>query len=221
MDDYSPLLEAVEPQLALTIRDAEVRADLKHLRERVPQACVRGAQAIDRVAKIVRAMREFSHPPTTIKAPVDLNQAIETTLTVATNEFKYVADVETDFGDLPPVTCDAGDINQVFLNLIVDAAHATADAMALTGERGTIRIATACQKDTVTVTVADTGTGFPDDIRGRIFDPFFTTKAVGFGTGQGLAIVHSVVVEKHAGAISVESEAGRGATFTVALPIEG
>jgi signal transduction histidine kinase len=151
-------------------------------------------------------------------AAADLNRALASTLTVARNELKFVADVETEFGDLPPVVCNIGDLNQVFLNLLVNAAHAIGDKEKSSGQRGEIRVRTAFEGDAVLISIADTGCGIPEAIRARIFDPFFTTKEVGRGTGQGLAIARSVVVDRHKGSLTFESEVGRGTTFYIRLP---
>jgi two-component system, NtrC family, sensor kinase len=163
-------------------------------------------------------MKVFAHPDQRQMAPVDLNQAVQSTLTVASNEYKYVAVLETDFGDLPQVTCHAGEVNQAVLNLVVNAAHAIADH-AKDGEKGLIRVRTRQDGDSAVISVSDTGGGIPDSIRDRIFDPFFTTKEVGRGTGQGLSVAHSVIVEKHRGQLSFETERGRGTTFEIRLPI--
>jgi PAS domain S-box-containing protein len=197
---------------------AEHDADLAYLRERMPAACERTLEGVERVASIVRAMKEFAHPQTE-QAPADLNRALTTTLTVARNEYKYVAEVETHFGDLPLVVCNLSDLNQVFLNLIVNAAHAIEDVIA-PGELGTIRVGTARAGPAVVVTIADTGGGIPDSVRTRVFDPFFTTKDVGRGSGQGLAIARAVV-DKHGGTIAFETVPGEGTTFTIRLPIGG
>jgi two-component system, NtrC family, sensor kinase len=166
----------------------------------------------------VRAMKEFAHPQTE-QAPADLNRALTTTLTVARNEYKYVAEVQTEFDELPLVVCNLSDLNQVFLNLIVNAAHAIQDVLA-PGELGTIRVGTTRDGDAVLVTIADTGGGIPHGVRTRIFDPFFTTKDVGRGSGQGLAIARAVV-DKHGGTIGFHTVAGKGTTFTIRLPIAG
>jgi signal transduction histidine kinase len=150
-----------------------------------------------------------------------LNQALRTTLAIAKNEYKYVADIATEFGELPPVFCYVGDLNQVFLNLIVNAAHAIGDVVGSRGGKGTIRIRTSREGDMVRVDISDTGSGIPEPIRHRIFDPFFTTKEVGKGTGQGLAIARSTVVTKHHGALTFETEVGQGTTFTLRLPVDG
>jgi signal transduction histidine kinase len=150
-----------------------------------------------------------------------LNQALQTTLAVAKNEYKYVADVTTELGDLPPVLCHVGDLNQVFLNVIVNAAHAIGDVVGQGGGKGTIRITTSQEGDLVRIDIADTGAGIPEAIRPRIFDPFFTTKEVGKGTGQGLSIARSIVMTKHNGSLTFESEVGKGTTFTIRLPIGG
>jgi signal transduction histidine kinase len=176
---------------------------------------------VTRVSRIVQAMKEFSHPSTAEKTPVDLPRAIENTLTVARNEWKYVAEVVTDFDPaLPAVRCLPGEVNQMLLNLIVNAAHAIGDVVGTGGERkGTLTVTTRRVGNWAEIRVSDTGTGIPAKIRERVFDPFFTTKPVGKGTGQGLAIAHAVVVDKHGGQITLETEEGRGTTFIVRLPL--
>jgi signal transduction histidine kinase len=165
-------------------------------------------------------MKEFSHPGTAEKTPTDINHILENTLTVARNEWKYLAVVVTEFdADLPRVLCLPGDVNQVFLNLLVNAAHAIADVVQSSGESGVITVSTRCEGDWAEIRIQDTGTGIPEAARTRIFDPFFTTKEVGKGTGQGLAIAHSIIVEKHGGTIHFETEMGRGTTFIVRLPL--
>ena len=197
-------------------------ADLEYLVEEIPAAIAQSLDGVRRVSKIVLSMKEFSHPGGHEMQAVDLNKALESTLTVSRNEWKYVAEVATDLApDLPLVTCIPGDCNQVFLNLIVNAAHAIAEkSQRGEGEMGRITVATRRENDGVIVSVADTGAGIPWAVRSRIFDPFFTTKSVGRGTGQGLAIAHTIITERHGGAIGFESELGRGTTFTVRLPIQ-
>jgi PAS domain S-box-containing protein len=221
LDEYRALLDEIsdDPAHRQRIEQAEEAADLAYLRERLPAALERTKNGVDRVATIVLAMKDFGRPSQVEHAPADLNEALRSTLIVSSNEYKYVADVETSFDDLPRVVCNINELNQVFLNLIVNAAHAIGDA-AHDGRRGTIRIRTASALDHVVVTISDDGPGIPDDIRPRVFDPFFTTKDVGRGTGQGLAISRSIVVDKHAGSLSVDSQPGDGAKFTVRLPLE-
>jgi len=149
----------------------------------------------------------------------DLNQAIRSTLVVARNEYKYVARIDAEYGDLPPVPCHPGEINQAVLNLIVNAAHAIGDAVAGTEELGVITLRTRCDGDSVEISIGDSGIGIPESIRDKIFDPFFTTKTVGVGTGQGLAIARSIVVNKHGGSLRFESESGKGTTFYIRLPL--
>jgi signal transduction histidine kinase len=165
-------------------------------------------------------MRSFGHPDGTEQSPADLNDCLRDTLTVARNELKYVAQVETDFGELPAVNCYRGDVNQVFLNLLINAAHAIADARPA-GEMGTITVRTRREDCWVVITISDDGAGIDDTIRDRVFDPFFTTKEVGRGTGQGLALARSVVVERHHGSLTFDSVPGLGTTFVVRLPIVG
>jgi PAS domain S-box-containing protein len=202
------------------IRAIEEEIDLSYLDANVPGSFESCQDGISRITTIVRAMKEFAHPDQREKASADLNQALLTTLAVTKSEYKYVADVVTELGDLPPVPCHVGDLNQVFLNLIVNAAHAIGDVVGQSGTRGTIRITTLQEGDLARIDIADTGSGIPEAIRHRIFDPFFTTKGVGKGTGQGLSIARSIVVTKHRGSLTVESEVGKGATFTIRLPIE-
>ncbi|MGO9955488.1 MAG: EAL domain-containing protein [Solirubrobacteraceae bacterium] len=198
---------------------AEEDSDLDYLIERMPPAFERALDGIERVSAIVRAMRQFAHSSTE-RAPIDVNEGIRTTLIVANSEYKYVADIEQDLGDLPLVMANASDLNQVFLNLIVNASHAIETRVRGTNERGKITVQTRTDDAGVLITVADTGCGIPADIAGRVFDPFFTTKPVGRGTGQGLAIAHTIVVERHHGAISFEPNADGGTTFRVLLPLD-
>jgi PAS domain S-box-containing protein len=194
--------------------------DLAYLRDEIPKAIVQSLEGVDRIARIVSAMKEFSHPGME-KSPVDLNRAITSTITVATNEWKYVADVRTDFDPaLPAVPVMPGAFNQVILNILVNAAHAIGgtDPHAVTA-RGTITISTRRIDDWAEIRIADSGCGMPTTVVDRIFDPFFTTKPLGKGTGQGLAIAHDVIVKKHGGTISVDSLPGVGTTFVVRLPL--
>jgi PAS domain S-box-containing protein len=211
---------SVPPELTRRAEDARERADLDYLYERIPMACRRGTDGIERVATIVRAMKAFSHPPAAEQAPVDLNAALRNTLIVAANEYRYVADVETDLGDLPSVVCNGGDINQLFLNLVVNAGHAIADRVGDSGERGAIRVRTRVEGPDVVISIADTGCGMPDDVAERAFDPFFTTKEVGRGTGQGLAMARTLV-DRHRGALTFDTTPGVGTTFHVRLPVAG
>ncbi len=200
---------------------AAVAADIDYLVVEVPKAIQQSLDGVARVTKIVSAMKEFSHPGTGEKAHVDINRAIEGTMTVARNEWKYVAEVVTDFDpSIPPVLCHAGEFNQVILNIIVNAAHAIADVVSKEGSaKGTIAVTTKREGPWAEVRIADTGGGIPDAIRAKVFDPFFTTKEVGKGTGQGLAIARSVIVDKHAGTLQFETEPGRGTTFIIRLPL--
>lgn len=202
------------------IEEAIENTDLGYLQEEIPKAIAQSLEGLERVAKIVRAMKEFSHPGVAEMTNVDLNHALESTITVARNEWKYVADIVTDFDpNLPLVPCLPGDMNQVFLNIIVNAAHAIADVVGDGSKgKGTITVSTRKLDGWVEVRISDTGTGIPEAIRSKIFDPFFTTKQIGRGTGQGLAYAHSVV-EKHKGILTFETEEGRGTTFIIRLPL--
>ena len=182
------------------------------------------ADALDgarRVSEIVRAMREFAHPAMASKSAIDVNRAVQSTITVARNEWKRVAEVRTDLDpDLPLVPCLPAEFNQVVLNVLINAVHAIADVVGDgTGNKGLITVTTRAAGPWAEVRIADTGTGIPADIRDRVFDPFFTTKEVGRGTGQGLALAHAIIVEKHGGTITFDTEPGKGTTFTIRLPI--
>jgi len=200
---------------------AAAAADLDYLVAEVPKAIQQSLEGVARVTKIVSAMKEFSHPGTGEKTHVDINRAIEGTMTVARNEWKYVAEAVTDFdASIPPVLCLPGEFNQVILNIVVNAAHAIADVVGRDAKtKGTITVSTKRIDSWVEIRISDTGGGIPEPIRAKIFDPFFTTKEVGKGTGQGLAIARSVIVDKHAGTIHFETEAGRGTTFIIRLPV--
>jgi PAS domain S-box-containing protein len=222
---YQELRNAAEsgslnPNLLDEVRRAEEASDCSYVLEEIPNALSQTLDGVTRVATIVRAMKEFAHPESKEMAAADLNRALLSTVTVARNELKYVADVETEFGDLPLVVCNVGDLNQVFLNLLVNAAHAINENVKGTGERGKIRVCTSAEGSNILVSIADTGCGIPDANRTRVFDPFFTTKEVGRGTGQGLAIARSVVVDRHKGSLTFESEVGKGTTFYIRLPVD-
>jgi signal transduction histidine kinase len=195
---------------------------LEDLMAEIPKAIDQALDGIGRTAVIVLSMKEFCHPRVGETANVDLNRALMSTLTVARNEWKYLAEVVTNLAeDLPLVPCLANEMNQVFLNIIVNAAHAIEEAQrGDPGRKGRIEVATRLADESCEIVIGDNGAGIPDAIRGRIYDPFFTTKPVGKGTGQGLMIARSVI-QKHGGTIDVESEVGVGTLFKIKLPLKG
>ncbi len=212
------------PDAAARVAELEDRLaglDLPYLCAEIPPAIEQTLQGVESVAKIVRAMKEFSHPGGEAKTAINLNRAIENTVLVSRNEWKYVAEVVTDFDpDLPPVSCYPGEFNQVMLNLIINAAHAIEERRPSdAAPKGTITISTRRLEGSVRVQVRDTGCGIPEAVRARVFDPFFTTKPVGKGTGQGLALAHAIMVRRHGGTIGFESQVGEGTTFTLTLPL--
>ncbi len=202
------------------ISKSEQVADVEFLLEEIPVAMERSLGGVQQVSDIVAAMKEFAHPGERQKQPASINEGIRNTLAVATNEYKYDATVELELAELPLVECHLSDLNQVLLNLIVNAAHSIHSVRG-DEELGTIRIVTSQPDErTVRIVVTDTGAGVPEDIKRRIFDPFFTTKEVGKGTGQGLAIAHAIVVDRHGGRIRVlDREDGPGARFEIDIPI--
>jgi PAS domain S-box-containing protein len=211
---------AVREALAL-VSEAEARVDLPYLRENVPQAVDRCVDGLGRVSRIVSSMREFAHPASKDEAPADLNRAIANTLTIARSEYIHLAELETDLRELPLVTCHIDQINQVVLNLVVNAAHAMDDVFKSSGSKGHMTVGTRMDGEDVVIRISDTGTGIPESIREHIFEPFFTTKEVGKGTGQGLALAWTLVTEKHGGALWYETALGKGTTFFVRLPRAG
>lgn len=223
---YGRLQSAAEQQCVTPALAAEVGAlaqdlDVSYLTTEIPKAVRESLEGVERVARIVRSMKEFSHPGSTEKTAINLNQAIESTVTVARNEWKYVADLVLDLQpSLTPVLCLPGEFNQVILNLVINASHAIAEKVGDgSKEKGKITIQTRRDGEWVEVRVQDTGAGIPQAIQNRMFEPFFTTKPVGKGTGQGLAIARSVIVDKHGGTITFESTEGLGTTFIIRLPI--
>jgi two-component system, NtrC family, sensor kinase len=200
--------------------DAEAEADLPFMLDAVPQAADQVLEGLGRVATIVRAMKVFAHPGQLDVAVTDLNRAVESTVTVARNEYRYVADLRLELGSVPPVNCRVGEINQAILNLVVNASHAISDVVEGTQRRGTIVVSTRADGDWACVSVSDDGCGIPETIRDKIFDPFFTTKEVGTGTGQGLALARSVIAS-HGGTLSFQSTVGHGTTFEIRIPIAG
>ncbi|HYW78319.1 MAG TPA: ATP-binding protein, partial [Thermoguttaceae bacterium] len=226
MEAFHRLLEAarndtVSDEMVRQLEDLLAAADFDYLTAETPKAIQQSLEGVERVATIVRAMKEFSHPGGEQKERIQLDRAIENTLTISRNEWKYVADVATDFDpSMPAVPCFPSDLNQVILNLVVNAAQAIDEAASQgkTG-RGTITVSTRLDGDWAEIRVADTGTGIPEELRTKVFDHFFTTKEVGKGTGQGLTIVYRIVVEKHDGTIRFQTEVGKGTTFIIRLPL--
>ncbi|MEJ2528615.1 MAG: PAS domain S-box protein [Gammaproteobacteria bacterium] len=196
--------------------------DLEYLRNEIPKSVIQSLDGVKRIADIVMAMKNFSHPGKSEKEITDINAAIENTITVSRNEWKYEAELHKDFDpELPQIPCLSGEFNQAILNMIINATHAIKEAKKVDPARnGAIHIKTTKSGSWVEIAISDNGTGIPDEIRSKIFDPFFTTKDVGIGTGQGLAIAYNTIIEKHGGNIEVKSEIDQGTTFTIWLPLD-
>jgi two-component system, NtrC family, sensor kinase len=205
--------------LVARLRRVEEQAGLAYLSREAPEACASARQGVDRIAAIVGAMKQFAQPDQGEKAPADLNRALLATLTVAHDRYQAVAEVETELGQLPQVSCHVGELNQAFLALVTNAADAIGEVVGGSGTKGRIRVRTRARPGAVEIEVEDTGCGIPAGIRERVFDPFFTTKDIGRGSGQGLSVARSVVVDGHQGSLTFESEVGRGTTFRITLPM--
>jgi len=225
---YQGLKEAVKAgratsEEAARMDEAESKADLDFLAEEIPTAIQQTLEGVQRVATIVSAMRDFSHIDERRMAPADINRAIQSTLIVVHNALKYVANVETDLDpNLPLVMCCIDDLNQVFVNLLINAAHAIGDVIDRDkGELGTITVRTRREGDQAVIAISDTGTGIPEEVQKRMYEPFFTTKGGDKGTGQGLLFVRTIICDKHKGRLDCQTELGKGTTFTITIPIEG
>lgn len=224
---YRSIIPSCEPgprtQKAIQIgHDGEKNADLDFLEAEIPAAISQTQDGLHRVTKIVGAMKDFSHIDEEDFSPSDINKSIESTVTVCRNEWKYVANMRLELDkNMPPVHCVAADINQVVMNLVINASHSIADVIKknVTEGKGLITVSSTLSGSYALITVSDTGAGIPSSIRSKIFDPFFTTKPVGRGSGQGLALAYSLIVEKHKGKIYFDSEEGKGTTFFIEVPI--
>lgn len=225
LSHYDRLLQSVKAGSvkAKTVQDLQdllQAVEVDYLLDQIPDAISQSLDGMTRITQIVEAMRDFSHPGLMEKKTVDINQSIHNTIVVTRNIWKRWADVQTDLdASLPSVPCQPGEINQVLLNLIVNATDAIAEALADSpGKKGVIRIQSAQREQVVEIRISDTGAGIPEAVQPKIFDPFFTTKPVGKGTGQGLAI-SAAVIANHAGSITFETQPGCGSTFILRLPL--
>jgi PAS domain S-box-containing protein len=227
LDGYAELQEAIgaggaPEDLVERLRASAEEMDLEYILEEIPRAAAQSLEGVERVAEIVRAMKEFSHPGSSEKTPIDVNKSLQSTLTVARNEWKYLAELVLELDpDLPPVPCYPSELNQAVLNIVINAAHAIGDVVGDgTEDRGTLTVRTLLRDGCAEIQIQDSGSGIPGEVQRRIFDPFFTTKEVGRGTGQGLTLAHSVIVDKHGGSLHFETAAGRGTTFFIRLPLQ-
>lgn len=195
-------------------------ADWEFLKEEIPTSIEQSREGLRRIANIVSAMKHFSHPSGDTPEFNDINSAIENTVSVARNEWKYVADVQLELSPhLPQIRCFLDELNQVFLGMIVNSAHSIEEKYGeADGKKGEIIISTQVNGDDSVIIIKDNGGGMPSSVAEKVFDPFFTTKEVNKGTGQGLAIAHDVIVNRHQGTISVQSTENEGTTFTITLP---
>ncbi len=198
------------------------QTDMDFIVGEIPHAIVQTIDGINRVSTMIRAMRDFSHVDERRMALANLNKALNTAIVILRNEIKYVADVKMELdGDLPQVLCCIDEINQVFLILLINAAQSISEfAAGQSSKRGVITITTRFVDDNVVISISDTGGGIASEIRDRIFEPFFTTKPAGMGTGQGLSIAKSIIVDRHTGSLEFETGDGTETTFTVSLPVE-
>ena len=218
--DNLRFVERMSRRLVPGSEEEAIDADLMaYAREQLPRALEQCFEGIERVSTIVRAMKAFAHPPMRDKTPSDINRCIRDTVTVATAEWKHIADIKLELAtDLPAVTCYPGDINQALLNLVVNAAHAI-QAREGDVDPGRIEIRSSASEDHVKVRIEDNGVGISEQVKERIFDPFFTTKKAGKGTGQGLHIAYAAIHERHGGELLCHSTPGVGTVFEITLPL--
>ena len=220
---HAALTRNLTDEFVAKMQTAAAGLDIPYLTTEIPSSLEEARHGTARVTRIVSAMKDFSHPGAKggMPEPTSLAKAIESTITVARNEWKYVAEVSTDFdAQMPPVPLHPGEFNQVILNLLVNAAHAISDAtQAGANGKGRITVTTHTDGAWAEVRVRDTGTGIPESVRHLVFEPFFTTKEIGRGTGQGLALARSVIVERHGGELSFETETGKGTCFRIRVPL--
>jgi len=210
VDAYERGVKEPPPEAAAARRDA----DLDYLRQDIGDLLRESEEGLSRVKKIVQDLKEFSHVDEAEWQESDLNEGMESTLNVVWNELRYKAEVKREYGSLPPVRCLAAQVNQVFMNLLVNAAQAIE-------EHGTITVRSGAEGDWAWMEVADSGRGMTPEVQRRIFEPFYTTKPVGKGTGLGLSLSYDIVVKKHGGRFDVTSAPGAGTTFRVWLPLAG
>jgi len=211
---YRAAASALPAEHASALAALEHDVDLDFLVENMPDALGRAADGLTRVATLVSSMKTFAAPELQEKARADLNSALEATIAISASHYRLVADVETDFGQLPPCACYISELNQAFLNIFINAAHAIGD----TGRRGKIRVTTRADGCDIVVSISDTGTGIAPQVASRIFEPFFTTKPVGKGAGQGLSVARAIV-DKHDGSLTFETTPGVGTIFSIRLPV--
>ena len=220
IDEYRSAIDGAKlsAEKAEAIAKKEAEADLEFTTKEIPSALSQALEGVERVGSIISAMKVFAHPSVESFSEIDLNKIVESSVTVARNEWKYVADVTMDLDQtLPVIQGNRGELSQVVLNLVINSAQAIEERFK-GSSKGTITITTRCNHDIVVMTIADNGAGIKPEIADKVFDPFFTTKGVGVGTGQGLAIARTVV-DRHSGEIRMKSSIGNGTTFTIKLPM--
>jgi len=222
LDSLKDLIEEVPDTFQDSFQQLHKKNNIDMLKSEIPESLDDTIAGIDRVSELVHAMKEFSHPGKKEKSYADINKAIETTITISSNVWKYIVDISTDLSlETKSVYCNINDISQVVLNLIINASDSIVERMEkLESAKGKIEIRTRKKNDYAIIEVYDNGMGISEEVKNRVFEPFFTTKKVGKGTGQGLSIVHDIIVNKHGGAISIDSTPNKGTTFTVSIPIE-
>ncbi len=204
------------------LKDITDKIDIEYFKEEIPVAIKQSLEGIQRISKIVSAMRDFSHTGPKEKTAADLHKLINNSITISRNTWKYIAEIQKDFDlNIPPIICLASELGQVFVNIIVNAAHALEEKFQnCNAIKGKINIITKSQKGKVQILFIDNGIGMSPKVKKRIFDPFFTTKEVGKGTGQGLSIAYDIIVDKHNGTIDVETEENIGTKFIITLPVD-
>lgn len=230
-DSIGPIINFIEEivQAANASEASELKAiidtalnklDFDFVQQELPSAVDQSKEGLNRITKIVAAMKDFSHPDETAEGLADVNRAIEATSIISAHRWKLVADLEANLGELPSIWCYIDELNQVILNMIVNAADAINEKYNNSGTKGTITIETSATETDIKISIGDNGNGMSNEVKDRIFEPFFTTKDVGKGTGQGLSISYDIIVTRHQGTLVCKSELGEGTTFIMTLPIK-
>lgn len=226
LSEYDTFVDSTKavPQLApgrIRVNKLKEKTDADFIMQELPNSIDESLSGIEGIIRIVKSIKKFSHTGDTQRVLANINTLIQTVVDISKNEWKYDSEVQMDLDEnLPQTLCNPDILNQAFLNIVVNSAHANSDRKQPDGKKSVIRITTASDKDTIIISIQDQGVGIPDEIKDNIFTPFYTTKGMEKGTGQGLPIAYRALCEDHKGTLDFTSERGKGTTFTATIPIK-